>query len=142
MVKKYKIKGVSRLGKDQLANRLRNEFKAPPTRANLENINFKSQSPTKSTKTNAQSMGIHGLRKYAGDRCMKGRSRYPRVTNLRRFVLGYKLPTRSPVNVEKIKTLKSEQLRKYARDHCIRGYSKYTKQINLRKFLINKVTKG
>ena len=36
LVKRYKVKGASQLTKPKLINKLRNEFKAPPTRANLE----------------------------------------------------------------------------------------------------------
>ena len=147
LAKTHEIKGVSGLRKEQLIAKLKNEFKSPLSRNNLENINFKSPTPPKpkpvvKNQSNIKTMSIHKLRKYAGDKCIKGRSKYPRVANLRKFVLGYQQPVKSPLNPERVKDLKAEELRKYARRHCIRGYSKHTKQNNLRRFLVNKITKG
>jgi hypothetical protein len=150
LAKKHKIKGVSGLRKDQLVTKLRNEFKAPPSRSNLENIHFKSATPPRpipivkkkpvlrKNQTNVKTMAIRKLRKYAGDRCIKGRSKYPRVANLRKFVLGYQQPVKSPLNRSKITTLTAQPLRRYASEHCVRGYTKYPKKTNLQKFLLTK----
>ena len=168
LAKKYKIKGVSTLPKAKLANKLRNEFKPALVRTNLENINFRSATPPKpkpksatppkpkpksatppkpkplikKNQTNVKTMTIHKLRKYAGDRCIKGRSKYPRVANLRKFVMGYQQPARSPLNKSKLNTLTAQGLRNYASRHCIRGYSKHPKKSGLRRFLTNKMTEG
>ena len=139
LVKKYKINGVSKLSKEQLVTRLRNEFKGPLSRANLENIHFMSASPPKKNQINVKTMAIRKLRRYAGDRCMKGRSKYPRVSNLRKFVLDYQQPVKSPLNRSKITTLTAQPLRRYASEHCVRGYTKYPKKTNLQKFLLTKL---
>ena len=142
LAKKHEIKGVSQLSKPKLINK----FKAPLTRANLENINFKSTSAPKPKKpilqknqTNVKTMAIRKLRRYAGDRCMKGRSKYPRVANLRKFVLGYQQSVKSPLNRSKITTLTAHPLRRYASEHCVRGYTKYPKKTDLQKFLLTKL---
>ena len=160
LAKTHEIKGVSGLRKEQLVAKLKNEFKSPLSRNNLENINFKSPTPPKPTfkpnpvirkkpiilktlsrknQTNIKTMTIRNLRKYAGDRCMKGRSKYPRIANLRKFVFGYQQPIKSPLNQNKITTLTAQPLRKYASERCIRGYTKYPKKTNLQKYLLNKL---
>ena len=154
LAKTHKIKGVSGLRKEQLVTKLKNEFKSPLSRNNLENINFKSPTPPKpvvkkkpiilktlsrKNQTNIKTMTIRNLRKYAGDRCMKGRSKYPRISNLRKFVTNYQQPIKSPLNKNKITTLTAQPLRKYASERCVRGYTKYPKKANLQKYLLNKL---
>lgn len=165
IAKNHSIKGLSGMPKFMLVDELRKKLKPSPTlnRSNLENINFKSPTPPKPkptpkpkpkpkpvlkkplirrNQTNIKTMSIHKLRKYAGDKCIKGRSKYPRVANLRKFVLGYQQPAQSPLNKGKIGTLTAQGLRNYASRHCIKGYSKYPKKSNLSRFLTNKVTEG
>lgn len=149
IAKQYGVKGLSGKPKAELVNSLRKNL-IPLNRSNLENINFRSPTPTPKPKPKPKpkkssprkEMTLLNLRKYAGSQCMKGRSRYPRVANLRKFVSEYKQPVRSPLNKDKIKNLGAQGLRNYASRHCIKGYSKYTKKSNLRKFLTNKVLEG
>ena len=161
LVKRYKVKGASQLTKSKLINKLRNEFKSPPTRANLENINFRSATPTppspiykpkpvrkrtvrkpRTTKKVANLVTLKNLRTLASKKCLKGRSRYPRKANLYKFIQNNPQPNKSPLNKGKIERLGAQGLRNYASSHCIKGYSKYTKKSNLRRFLINKVVEG
>ncbi len=164
LARKHEIKGASGLRKEQLVAKLKNEFKSPLSRNNLENINFKSPTPPKpkpkptfkpkpvvkkkpvilktlsrKNQTNIKTMTIRNLRRYAGDRCMKGRSKYPRIANLRKFVTNYQQPIKSPLNKNKITTLTAQPLRKYASEHCVKGYTKYPKKTNLQKYLLNKL---
>jgi len=143
IAKQYGVKGLSGKPKAELVSSLRKTL-ILPSRSNLENINFKSPTPKPKPKKASprKDMTLLNLRKYASSQCMKGRSRYPRVANLRRFVSEYKQPVRSPINKDKIETLSAQGLRNYASRHCIKGYGKYTKKSNLRRFLVNKVTKG
>ena len=160
IAKNHSITGLSGMPKFMLVDELRKKLKPSPVlnRNNLENINFKSPTPPKpkpksvvkkkpvilktlfrKNQTNIKTMTIRNLRRYAGDRCMKGRSKYPRIANLRKFVTDYQQPIKSPLNKNRITTLTAQPLRKYASERCVRGYTKYPKKANLQKYLLNKL---
>lgn len=139
---RHKIKYVSGLRKAQLLDKLKREFKQP-TRGNIGNVKFEEATPTPKPKPKPKPAPVGKtlaeLRAYAGNRCLKGRSKHTRKANLQRFIQDANKTPLPMLNRNSISQLKAQELRKYAGSRCVRGYGKYTKKTNLLKYILNKI---
>jgi hypothetical protein len=100
------------------------------------NLQTSVRSPDVQPSDYAMSLTLRELRTYAGDRCLVGRSKYPRKADLQKFVKGQSdlKPKGPPIKVT-ADPLGGRALRKYSAETCVKGRSKYTTRRGLFKYM-------